>query len=45
MLAETEKLWFQTQVDPEGKDRTVIFRLDVKEEVSADLCPSTVLVH
>lgn len=37
MLEETEKLWFLKQVDPEGKDRMVIFRLDVKEEVSADL--------
>lgn len=36
MLEETEKLWFQMQVDPEGKDRIVTFHLDVVEEVNAD---------
>lgn len=44
-LEETEKVWFQRLVDPEGKDRMVIFHLDAKEEVSADLWPSIVLLH
>lgn len=37
MLEETEKVWFQMLVDPEGKDRMGIFHLDVKEKVSAEL--------
>lgn len=37
MLEETEKVWFQMQVDPEGRDRMGIFHLDAKEEVSAEV--------
>lgn len=34
MWEETEKLWFQMRVDPEGRDRTEIFHLDQRERGS-----------
>lgn len=37
MLEETGRVGFQTQVDPEGRDRMGIFHLDVRGGVSAEL--------
>lgn len=47
MLGETEKPWFQMQVDPEEMDRMVIFQLEVKESACSECksvarCPSRV---